>query len=148
MGHWNSGGMGCQLGMSVPAVRAVTWRGLDGTPGWWYPSGNDHISHLGEKEQIIFKHTLDYGYVSYPWRVTVWHFFFGMILREIFDSLLEKTTEELLSLTQCQSLGNRLKYMDGHEHCNYVWSLGKVELGNTTATALPSIGQFLLGALC
>lgn len=49
LGHWNSGGMGCQLGMSVPAVRA-----------------------------------------------------------------------ELLSLTQCQSLGNRLKYMDGHEHCNYV----------------------------
>ena len=27
--------------------------------------------------------------------------------------------KELLSLTQCRALGNRLKYMDGHEHCNY-----------------------------
>ena len=59
-------------------------------------------------------------YVSYPWRVTVWQFFW-VILREIFDSLLEKTTEELLSLTQCKSLGNRLYFMDGHAHCNYVW---------------------------
>ncbi|CAJ1385044.1 unnamed protein product [Effrenium voratum] len=49
LGHWNSKGMGCGTGMSVPAVR-----------------------------------------------------------------------KELLALTSCSTLGNRLKYMDGHEHCNYV----------------------------
>mmetsp|Transcript_64170 Transcript_64170/g.150440 ORF Transcript_64170/g.150440 Transcript_64170/m.150440 type:complete len:453 (+) Transcript_64170:49-1407(+) len=49
LGHWNGGGLGCALGMSVPKVH-----------------------------------------------------------------------QELLSLTSCKALGNRLKYMDGHEHCNYV----------------------------
>ncbi|CAK9031923.1 Hypothetical protein SCF082_LOCUS19839 [Durusdinium trenchii] len=49
LGHWNTDGMGCTGGMSVPDVR-----------------------------------------------------------------------KELLGLSQCSALGNRLKYMDGHEHCNYV----------------------------
>lgn len=59
LGHWNSGGMGCQLGMSVPAVRAVTWLGL-----WchWLPGCDGTVgcipTRMG-KDKMIFKHTFD-----------------------------------------------------------------------------------------
>lgn len=42
-------------------------------------------------------------------------------LRRLATLRIEITVvQELLGLSQCSALGNRLKYMDGHEHCNYV----------------------------
>jgi len=43
------------------------------------------------------------------------------------DMTTPTVREELMKIPSCARFGERLKYMDGHEHCNYVQAVGKSE---------------------
>eukprot|EP00420_Gonyaulax_spinifera_P006514 CAMPEP_0197922694 /NCGR_PEP_ID=MMETSP1439-20131203/92721_1 /TAXON_ID=66791 /ORGANISM="Gonyaulax spinifera, Strain CCMP409" /LENGTH=463 /DNA_ID=CAMNT_0043545011 /DNA_START=56 /DNA_END=1447 /DNA_ORIENTATION=- len=45
------------------------------------------------------------------------------------DMAVPEVREELMKIPSCAAFGERLKYMDGHEHCNYVQTTGRTPYG-------------------
>ena len=120
LGHWNNEGLGCTKRMSVPEIHETLMQ-IPGCSGFGRRKGKRVRSDFGYIPSILASSWGSFFVLLRPPasqnEIDLWYT--GIPYKYSYISMLtvRRTQRVFLSGVQ-QTIARRLKYMDGHEHCN------------------------------